>query len=166
MAGIRSNHEEVAAGIKAIAQSWDFRGRGRFKTLGQDALDVVAQGIYDRTVLDQTDPDGVPLAPLKPRTLARKRRKGYPDTIGVETGHMLDYRQLQGRRAIERRTASVEYGQDAIAEQEAEWFQEGSKTKNRPPRPFMDLDDRIEGELDDLFEEVLDRNLRDLQGFG
>jgi hypothetical protein len=164
MADARSNYPEVRDAIRAVAQSWDFRGRGRYRTLGEDALDVVAQGIYDRTFLAQQLPDGRPLPPLAPATLRDKRRHGFPDTVLVRTGAMGDYRQLQGQRAIERRTASATYGTDEELKQRAEFAAEGSKKQNRPPRPFYELDGTIEAQLDALFEEVLETNLRDLGG--
>jgi hypothetical protein len=66
VASIRDNFPEVVAAIKAIAQSWDLNGRGRYRTLGDDMLDAVAQRVYERTFLDQSDPDGKPLADLDP----------------------------------------------------------------------------------------------------
>lgn len=166
MADIKHNLPEVVAAIKAIAASWDFRARGMRKTFGEDALDVVAEGVFERTFFDQQRPDGSPLASLAPSTLRRKRRLGYPETILVETKAMGDLDEIKGRRAIERRTASMTYGlgSDTFEAKKAEWNAEGNAEQNRPPRPFYELDDAIEGRLDDLFEEILDRNIRELGG--
>jgi hypothetical protein len=163
MAGIRTNLPEVIRAIKAIAQSWDLRSKGRYKSLGVDMLDIVAEGIYERTVIEQEGPDGEPLAPLAPSTLARKARLGFPETIGVEHAKMLALEELKGERMIERRTASVIYGKDEQAKEEAEWFQDPSNP-NQPDRQFMGLDERIEATIDALFEEVLDRNIREQGG--
>lgn len=163
MASVYDNFPEVRHALKAIAQSWDFRGRGRWKTLGEDALDVVSQGIYDRTFNAQATPDGGPLSPLRPSTLQKKHRLGYPETIGVESGSMGSHAELQGERQVERRTASMTYGTNEHTRQEAEWFQEG-RAGVQAPRPFYDLDDRIEADLDQLFEEVLEANLKALGG--
>jgi hypothetical protein len=163
MAGIRDNFPEVKAALSAIGESWDFRKRGLRKTFGQDAVEIVAKGIYERTFVDQLEPDGSPLAPLKPSTIEKKQRLGYPETIGVETGEMGKLTELEGEPVITRRAIRMTYGLDSDTQSKAEWFTEGDHPVQEP-RPFYELDEVIEGELDQLFEGVLERNIHDAGG--
>jgi hypothetical protein len=162
MASVSDNFPEVRAVIEGLASAWDLRGPGRFKSLGDDARDVIAQGIIDRTVLQQLQPDGQPLHPLAESTIARKERRGYPTIISVEEGDMMSLDEVRGVGGMERYSMSIIYGTTGENQQKAEWFQEGTATQ--PPRPFFDLDDRIGGEIDTLFEDVLERRIGELGG--
>lgn len=158
MAEVRSNLPEVARAIADVAGCLNMHAVGRYGRVGEDALDIIAEGIYDRAVLGQREPSGVPLAKLSPVTLALKRERGQPDTIGVATGQMLALEQLKGERAISSGAASVEYGRDAEAKLKMEWFSEGrrkGRRRRQPPRPVFELDDRIERDLDDFVDEVV-----------
>lgn len=158
MAHIRSNLDAVVRSVLDVSTCLHMNAVGRYDRVGVDALDIIAEGIADRTLNQQQAPDGGPLAPLAPSTLRRKRALGQPDTIGVGKGEMLQQRHLQGERTVTAAQASVEFGQDAEAKEKATYFSEGSRKKKRrqPPRPFFELDDRIEEQLDGLVEEVVD----------
>lgn len=160
MAVVRSNLPDVVRAIRDVAGCLNMNAVGRHGRVGEDALDVIAEGIYDRAVLGQREPGGGPLADLAPATLADKRRRGYPDTIGVRTGHMLAMEQLRGERSITSSTASAEFGRDEEARERMGWFSEGSRRgrgrrRRQPPRPVYELDDAIERDLDGLVDEVV-----------
>jgi hypothetical protein len=162
MADVRSNLAEVTRAIRDVAGCLNMNAVGRHGRVGEDALDIIAEGIYDRAVLGQREPGGGPLAKLSPFTLEDKARHGYPSTIGVRTGHMLAMDQLKGERAISSGAASVEYGRDAEAKERMDWFTRGRRRGRRrqPPRPVFELDDRIEEDLDDFVDEVVDNAIR------
>ena len=164
MAGVTDNLPEVAALLNALARAWDFRGPGRFASFGEDALDLVAQGVYDRTYLAQSTPSGRALAPLAASTLRKKAALGYPETILAMKKEMGDYAEIQGERRITSRTASMTFGLSEGTRLKAEWNTEGDPKADRPPRPFYELDGRIEDDLDGLFEEGLDATIRRLGG--
>jgi len=155
MATVKSNYPEIARGMDELRGAFNMHSRGRYRTLGDDLLDVLAQAIFDQTVNYQRDPDNTHFRPLAPSTLARKRRLGYPDTIGVETGEMLSMPQLTGQRTITPRMASVVYGENESARQKAEWFQEGRKGK-QPARRFFEINPLFEKDMETLIDEVLD----------
>lgn len=159
MAGeVRSNLPEVLRGIRDVADCLNLRAVGRYGLLGEDLMDLTAEGIFDRTVLGQQEPGGGPLAPLAESTLARKRKAGYPDTIGVATGHMLALDQLKGDRSVSADRATMAYGRDEEARLRMAYFSEGHGGRRRqPPRPVFEFDDRIDAELDALVDEVVIR---------
>lgn len=161
MARVTSNAAEVVAELQGFVGGLGFGGRGRYRSFGEDARDVIAQGVYDRTVLAQQYPDGAPLAPLAPSTLREKRLKGYPETILVRTGLMLSGEELRGEATVTRTSLDVEYGRTELAKQEAEWATEGSRKRHRPPRRFFELDRRDEADLDLLAQESLDNQAAD-----
>lgn len=160
----RSNFPDIVKAIRGIKASFAFSAKGRYKRLGTDILDSVAQAIYDETVLEQKEPGGAPLAPLRASTLRRKARLGQPSTIGVATGRMLAMQQLQGRRQISGTTASMTYGTTEEERQKAEWFQAGSKKQKRRKRPFYDLNRRTERDIDGIIEDVIGDVIRRLGG--
>lgn len=165
MAGIKSNSAEVIAAIKGIASAWDLRAPGLHgRSLGDEIFDIFAIDIRLRTADDQRQPDGQPLAKLAPATLREKRRKGFPATILVREGEMLDPVEIRGRRSIERRSASMTYGVTAEAEKKAEWASEGDPAHNRPARPFYEFDDEAEAASSRHFEAVLEERIKDLGG--
>lgn len=153
---VRSNLASVITSIRDVAGCLKMHAVGRYGQVGDDALDIIAEGIYDRTVLGQQEPGGADLAPLAPATLRRKEKLGYPSTIGVEKGLMLDADQLKGERSITSEAASMEYGKTELAKLEAQWFQDPNRAHGKQPRrPFFELDERIEQDLDNFVDEVV-----------
>jgi phage gpG-like protein len=151
-----SNRDAVAAEVAGLARAFGLRRRGRYRTLADDVRTLVAEAVYDQTVLAQKQPDGSPLAPLAPSTLAEKRLRGYPETILVRTGHMLDLEQLKGEMEASDTSLAMTYGTDEEARQLAEYAHEGSRKKvRRPKRPFYALDDKGEKDLGELMDEAL-----------
>jgi hypothetical protein len=136
MAGAETNVEDVCAKLRRLNEVGSYSGPGRYKTFGEDLQDAIAQGLVIRYVLDQQEPGGKRLAELAESTLREKQRKGYPETIGVRTGLMLNIEQLKGELLIEGGTLTMTYGREEAARQEMVFFTEGSRRKNRrqPPR--------------------------------
>ena len=157
----------VVAALGRDVDSLGFRGRGPRGMLGEDVADMVAEIVMDRTVNRQAQPDGSPLAPLRPATVERKRRLGYPDTILVETGRMLAQAQLQGDADLsDPHEMRVVYGLDDEARQKAEWAHEGAP--NRARRPFYEIgtDPADLAALDGVVAEGLDAQARERWGKG
>lgn len=164
MAGVKSNLMDIEHALHELGCVLDLtrvpRGRRR---LADEAVAVVAAGILDRTKNKQVDANGKPLAPLKQRTLARKRKRGFPDTIGVQTGDMLAIKELEGLVAISPKQVTMIYGDNEEDRQKAEWFTEG-KEGVQAPRPFYELSKEDEKNLDILFTEAADQGIRDMGG--
>lgn len=162
MATVTSNLPEVKASLDTIGRAFNFHSPGRYKTLGQDVMDLLAETIYEQTVLRQRDEDNTFLAPLAPSTKAAKSRKGQPDTIGVATGEMLSLDQIKGNRTIFATSATVIYGDSDSAQEKATYFQEGSRRKKRKQRPrrFFGVNALFEKAMDDLMDDVLDLTIR------
>jgi hypothetical protein len=161
VANVTSNLQEVVNEFKSMSSSLTMLAPGRYKgRLGQDVIDLVAQGIVDQTVLGQMDPSDLPLAPLARSTLERKRRLGYPETIGVETKKMLSMKQLRGTNVVVKNRTEMRYGVDQQSRDKSVWFQEGVKRKGgtrQSARPFYGLNKKIVADLDALITECLDR---------
>ena len=158
MAQVKSNAAEVAAGVVRLVQGLGYQGRGAVKaTLAEDVRDGVAQVILERTVLDQRGSDGLPLAPLAPSTIERKRRLGFPETILVETGKMLAESQLRGEAEVSRESVGIVYGTTEENRLKAEWAHEGRRRKpRRRKRPFFALTEADDPVLDRIHEKGLD----------
>lgn len=166
MARVTSNLPEIRRTIAELGQIMNFRRRqaSSGRRVGEEILDVVALVIDDRTINKQQDPSGKPLARLKPRTLARKRRLGYPSTIGVEEHKMLDLDQISGERVVTDKVASMTYGRTADQRAKAEWFQDPSNP-NQAPREFYDVGKDGEKLVDRYIdEEVIQRRIKELGG--
>jgi hypothetical protein len=168
MATVSSNLEEIAAKMTAVVDSFNFTAVGRGnKRLGDEALDVVANGIAARTLQRQQEPGGAHMEDNQGDYGKRKQKKGIPVGVGFYPvteqgqtkeigGQMLSDIELSGERVIEEQTATMTYGKDGYAKRKAQWFTNGSTgtdgeksgAKNQPPRPFYELDDGITTDLD------------------
>lgn len=172
MARADSNLPEIEAALDAVAEAFNFEAPGiEGKGLGHEMLNVVADGILDRTIAEQKEPTGSALNPLSPAYKAWKAGHGYPTLIGVKTGHMLSLVEVQGERVIAPDEATMTYGKPGSTDDEgktsrdkAEWFTDGDPARNRPARPFYDLDEEIETAASDHAEKALDEFL-DKLGF-
>src|ERR1700733_9486306 len=111
MASVTSNLGEIKRTLHQLGDTMNLRRRpGGERRIGDQLLDVVAVAIEVRTVGLQQDPNNAPLAPLQPRTIARKIRLGLPLNIGIETFQMLDLDQVRGEQVVTSHTASMTYG--------------------------------------------------------
>lgn len=123
----------------------DFTRRGpNGKQVGAELLDVVVEGIHERSLNDQAAPDGSPWPDLSPKYEAWKAKKGYPTIIGVRKGEMMSAVELAGRREITPDEAAMHFGVTPEVIQRGEYFTEGGGVK---PRPFYQLDDLISAEV-------------------
>ena len=160
MARVESNRAEIMAGLKALGEALTMNGPGLNRSrVGQDVVECVADGIYLQTVLRQREPGGAPLAKLKAATLARKRRLGYPETIGVERHYMLAAEQLRGQYSVSPTRVEMTYGKGEEARKLAKWFQDPRKGRSRQqaPRPFYEICREGEAALDSLVDRAFDR---------
>lgn len=174
MASVTSNLDaEIAPTLKGLSRLLVLSRPHRGKRLGDHMADIVATGIQARTLDDQKTSEGAPLAANRGYYGARKRTRGilvgvglYGSTAkGVSTGgDMLSFDQLRGRVAIGDDTVVMTAGLDDEAEAKVAMFSEGDATKNQPPRPFYELDETIESNLDQLLDEAIEAGIRDLGG--
>jgi hypothetical protein len=163
MASIQSNLFEIRQNLNELGQCMNLRRRpkGSSRRVGDELLDIVAVAIEQRTRQRQQDPSGRTLAKLRPATIARKLRLGYPLTIGVETGEMLDLEQIRGEQVITADSATMTYGLDAETRAKADRFQEGNA--RQAPREFYDVGREGERLVDAYVEdEIIAPYLRDL----
>lgn len=164
----KSNLAEVLSRIGTDVNSLSFRGAGNNGTLADDIRRTVASVIAERTVDRQQQPDGKDLAPLKPRTLERKRRLGFPDTILVETGEMLSSEELMGEVAeLSDHSLEMEYGLSDSTKVKAEWATVGNdETPLRAPRPFYEIGENEADRkaVDDTVRDGLDKQAKALWG--
>jgi len=161
MAGAVSNFDEIEASIRRVAKclQWDRKtNRGR---VGDLAFDLILDAIHDRTINEQMDANGKPLAPLKPGTISRKRKLGRSMRILESTGEMLSFKELRGRRVLGPNLAIQDYGQSSDAKEKAEWAHEGSRKKpRRRKRPFYSIPEEAIPMLDDLLDWVVEDAIR------
>lgn len=162
MASIRSNFPEVAEAIRRLPRAFVLtRSHRGGRSLGEAALDLIAQRIQERALGEQTTPDDVAWKPNAPGYAASAAKAGKP--IGVLHGRMLDTTQLRGVREIEESSADMTYGVDDEARQEMEWFSEGNG-RGQPAREVYGFDEKDEAALDDFFEADLGDTIRELGG--
>ena len=163
MASLVSNKIQVSKALFGLSQTFSLRRRlagGQYR-LGDKLVDTAAVAIEARTVGRQQDPDGNPLAPLKPSTLRRKAAGGFDLRILIETHEMLDLEQIRGQVALTENSAVMIEGLDAETKQKAEWAAEGAP--NRRPRPHYELGKDGEKAVDVLFVETIDHSVRDAE---
>lgn len=106
--------------------------------LGERLLTIASNGAY-HALLRGEDADGNELAALSEDYAAWKEKRYPGRPIGILEHEMAKWVHFQGERAIAPDLATVTYGRNEEAKQEAAWFIEGSQEQNRPPRPFWGL---------------------------
>lgn len=169
-----SNLREIQRDLTSIAtDTFNLRRQRRVgsRSVGQGLVETIAAVIRYRTIEQQRDEDGEPLAPLKQTYLVQKLRKGYPATISVATGEMMELAQLIGQVTITRNSASMIYGNDSEMKDEMHWFSEGfrgtdslGREQDRPERKIYDLGPDGAKAVDRYFDEVATQHIRDLGG--
>jgi hypothetical protein len=145
MATVESNlaeFERTMAGLER-ALSWDGPSFQAFGSLADEVADLVADDVIDRSLGTAIDYHGAPWPELAPRTRARKPN----DQIGVESGAMMDKRNVRGRVFVHGTEMTMTYGLDGWDIQKAEWFERGNSGPGRrvqPARPFYGVDERTD----------------------
>lgn len=140
--------------LHRLADGIDLTGNG----LGEDLLDVIVEGIVERSLGEQAAPSGAAWAPNKEPYASSRRKRGKP--IGVLTGDMLSLQQVRGTREITPTLALMTYGTSSEARRKLLWF-----TKGRPgqePRPVLGLDPEIVARLKATVLEHLRRSVGEL----
>lgn len=168
----RSNLKEVQGCVSKLAtETFNCRRpRTGRRSIGKGLVEVIAGLIRYRTVELQRDENGRPLRSLKLSYLRRKLREGYPATISIRTGEMMELEQLMGKDTITKYSVSMEYGLDEEMQLEMQWFTEGFKgpdklgrMQNRPPRPIFDLGKDGERVVMDYLDDVAAEYIRFLE---
>lgn len=135
----------ILADLDRMAEVFDLDRHG----LGDHALDVAADGVRRCFLLEQ-DPDGTPWHGLSPAYEAEKARLFPGLDIGVRLALMSADDQVRGVRAVTAHRATMTYGTDPLARDEAEWFQDPAGAQ--PPRPFYAIHVDAVPELDRHFD--------------
>jgi len=161
-----SNLDEVDRLLGELMQTFDLTRVGSSgQELGRDMVAVAALGIVDRTLGNQQDADGEPIAENRGEYRKRKDKRGLPVGVGLaeQSGdRMLSLPQITGEVSVEPELCSMTYGQSEAAKRKGMWFTAGSDgsqgiepsgAKNQPARPFYALDEYIEAELVDLCDQ-------------
>jgi hypothetical protein len=165
MAAIQSNFSEISSLLDGLADTLrpSRKPAGSLRSIGAEILDITAVAIEARTVTGQMDPGGEPLKKLRPYTIARKIRLGYPLTIGIETHKMLDIAEIRGDQSVSDSEATMDYGLDDETRMKAEMFQEGGPYQK--PREFFDLGSDGEKLIDEYIEnEIIPAQIKALGG--
>ena len=162
-----SNADEIDRLLGELMTTFDLTRVGSSgQELGRDMVAITALGIVDRTLGNQQDVDGEPLAENRGEYKKRKDRKGLPVGVGLaeQSGdRMLSLPQITGEVTVEPEQATMTYGQSEAARRKSQWFTAGSDgsqgiepsgAKNQPSRPFFALDQYIEAELVDLCDQL------------
>lgn len=158
---ISSNLGQVVRGLHRIGDAMNLRRRVGRARLGDELIAAAALAIEHRTVDKQLGPDLQPLAPLKARTIARKRKLGLDTRILIETHEMLSPDQITGRTHVERGRAVMLAGESVEAQYKTEWAHEGSS--NRPKREWFDLGPDGEAAADEVVDEAGEAAVRDAE---
>jgi hypothetical protein len=103
---------------------------------GERLARVIQDGILAR-VQAKRNPDGTPWEDNKPSTIKKKGR----NDPGVDTGEMLDPRNLAGTATIGRNSVTVSYAGSPDARQKLEWF--AQQTPVKVSRFVWGLDNQI-----------------------
>ncbi len=130
------------------------------RNLGEVAAELVAVGVYNRSVNGQTDASGAPWQPLSPKYLAWKAANGYSTRKNIKTGRMLSLEEIRGQVKVTKNFVTITYGLSNETRLLAEWATEGQSRTNRPPRPFFDMDEGIAAKLAELIEAAQDDAIR------
>lgn len=175
-----SNIDEIGSWLDQLVDTYNFTRPGTDQSLGRDLAGVVAQGIQDRTVADQTDANGGPLKPNEPKYAKWKAKRFDAHQPLVRGGQMLSLQSLIGEVEVTADEVIMHYGtgdeeplvsstgavmprtihkqigavEPAPTDREkAEW--------NSDDRPFYALDDKIGEAVRDAAAAALGEHLAD-----
>lgn len=163
MSSFHSNFDEVRLALATLGQAFHMRRRvSASRRLGDEILDLVTAVVEERTRVQKLAPDGTPLPALKPATIRRKLRKGFPPELGVETGMMLDKGEIAGQSHVLDDEVVMRYGLGEDTRDKAEWFQEG-RPGIQAERPFYELGDDGERAIDAYIDEVAEQARKDFE---
>lgn len=121
--------------------------------LGEALMDLDARLIL-KYMDAQEDPDGNPWPPLSEGYALWKDAAHPGNPMAVLLGHMKTEEQVKGMRRVTAREATMVFGVDELARQEATYFQEGSA--DQPPRRFYGQSAEAQQLKDDLCRKHLE----------
>lgn len=169
------NFDEVVTWLEGFVQSFDFTRPGVDQSLGRDAANAVCLGIATRSLAQRrgatTNWPDLSDNPWKYRTWKREKY-GLDNEPNSRTGQMLSMTSLRGKTTYSPLEVRVTYGTDqppassaaptgylsasdekVTDTQKATWATAGAK--NRPARPFFELDEAISQGVFDVVEQNL-----------
>lgn len=121
-------------------------------------LDVAAtylQQAQERNFEDAGGTFGAPWAPLSPRTIREKERRGYPAQPLVRTGRLAS----EIGQTVVADGDSVTVGINLDETPYAAYLHEGAESRNLPPRILVaitpEMNDELQKRLDDWAQETL-----------
>lgn len=107
--GATSNAKQVVDDLRRLILSFGFDKTIEGRSIGQDCVGVVADGIAARSIDAQGSPDGSWPA-NEPKYKEWKRDKYGSDLVGVRTGQMLSIESLKGGSIITTHDVEMQYG--------------------------------------------------------
>ena len=145
--------------VEALVESFGFESGGiAGKSLGEDAVHAVAESISE-DCRDGKAPDGSGWAKNAEEYAKQKARKFGVHDPGYRTGETLSIKALVGEVEITNDRVTMTHGTGAVDEDGASdrdkgrWLTDGDSSRNRPKRPFYELNhDRAEAVVEVLRE--------------
>jgi hypothetical protein len=124
-------------------------------SLGHNAAEITADAIL--LAMDaEFDCDGVPWEPLSYTYAQEKAILAPGEPMSVLYGHMKTKDQMMGDIIVMPKTMTQTYGQDPLAKEEAEKFQEGGAVTGtrQPKRSFYGFNFHALRKLADFFDSI------------
>jgi len=141
---VQSEGDVDAAIEQAIGQIVTQLQEGELEPMLRDEMEPALCQWHYEYFTSESAPDGSKWAPLAARTLAEKRRKGYPDDILVRTGEMR--KQLsaigQGVRDIGSTGPDMAWLTFGTSVEYAGYHMTGTLDPPMPARPHTGLNDQ------------------------
>ena len=161
---VTTNILEHEAEFRRLIDAFDFTSPGKDASLGKDLAVAVANGIVERTTVDQLGSSGSPLKALSTAYKARKVKDHGVGLIGVRTGQMLSLESVLGDVTITADEVTLAYGtgeaptkfathgdlkpNEPTDREKADWFGSGG-------REFYAIDEAIAEAAAELAREAL-----------
>lgn len=158
--------------LNALVDTFNFTRPGRERSLGLDAVHIVAEGIVDRSAKNQGSASGNPWPPNRADYTAAKLAKYSVSLIGFRTGQMISIPSLLGQVDIRPREIEIRYGtgrpptrsmtghiepadMKVTDTQKAEWF-------TNKKGDFYEVDEKIADKVREHFVAELERFIDEL----
>lgn len=164
---ITSNADEAHAWLDRVVDSFDFARPGVEGSLGRDLAVAAAEGMVERSIVDQTERTGSPFLANEPIYARWKAAKYDAHQPNVRTGQMLSLQSMLGDVDISPEDVALRYGTGqppasafsgvALSESDRSITDIEKAFFASEDRPFYGLDDSIDETLQAVAQEALDR---------
>jgi hypothetical protein len=148
--GSMDSIDSIIADLERILGAFDMLKHG----LGEEALDIVAQGVGECLEAEQS-PDGTPWKELSEAYAEWKAKEVGAAPMAVLYRDMTSPGAIRGEHDIAKDEAIYTFGNSYISKLHASYFQDPTGP-GQPPRPFVGLGRTTIGRLDNLFDRRFD----------